>query len=176
MHDETPTDAAPTDAALTDAALDAARSALARARDRLDAAGARDELLATWVTRRFRSGTFVTVGRGWRLGVLLLGRDGALYAGGPSMRIDTLRHDNHQSNLAAERRALRAAALAAGVPAGETLAYDADPITLDDGLTASPGPLVLSPDAVLVRWNPHATNLVPLGPYLDDRVGLLIGS
>jgi hypothetical protein len=153
--------------------LAAARTALADARTRLEAAGARDELLAEWVTRRFRSGTFAPVDRVWRLGVLLVGRAGGLWATGATMRIDELRHDNHQSNLAAERRAIRAAALSAGVPAGETLDYDAERLALDDDF-AGAGPLVLTDDGVQVRWNPNGTELVPLADYLAERVELLV--
>jgi PAS domain-containing protein len=171
-----PEDAMPEDAmqnALPEKALADARAALAAARDRLEAAHARDELLAERVARRFRADTFRPIGRVWRLGVLLLGRDGALHAAGQSIRVDELRHDNHQSNLAAERRAVRAMALAAGVPAGETLDYDAEPIALDAGLADSAGPVILNPDGVMVRWNPGGTELVPFERYLDERAGLL---
>jgi hypothetical protein len=158
---------------LSEESLSDARDALAATRDRLEAAGARDELLAERVPRRFRSDTFARLGRVWRVGVLLLGRDGALYATGHSIRVDELRHDNHQSNLAAERRAVRAIALAAGVPAGETLDYDAEPISLDAGLADSAGPVILTGDGVMVRWNPGSIELVPFAAYLDERAGLL---
>lgn len=157
-----------------DEALQTAHAALAGARERLETAAARDELLAEWVTRRFRTGTFVRIDRVWRLGELLLGRGGGLYATGASIRIDELRHDNHQSNLAAERRALRAAALAAKIPAGETLDYDAEPIALDAGLTESAGPVILTADGVMVRWSPRGAELVPFESYLHERVELLI--
>jgi hypothetical protein len=146
---------------------------LADARERLVSAGARDELLVEWVTRRFRAPTFAPVERVWRLGVLLLGRGGDLYATGTTIRIDELRHDNHQSNLAAERRAVRAAALAAGVPAGDTLNYDAAPIPLDAGLAESAGPVILTSDGLFVRWSPAGAELVPFAPYVRERVSLL---
>jgi hypothetical protein len=155
-------------------ALAAAREQLEQTRRALEQGDARDELLARWVQRRFRADTFAPVERVWRLGVLLLGRSGALYAAGPSIRIDALRHDNHQSNLAAERRAVRAAALAAGIPEGETLDYDAEPIALDAGLADSAGPVILTPQGVAVRWSAASSELVPLDAYLGERAGLLL--
>lgn len=155
--------------------MEDARAVLDEARTRLSAADARDELLAEWVPRRFRSPALAHVERVWRLGVLLLGRSGGLYATGTSIRIDEVRHDNHQSNLAAERRAVRAAALAAGVPAGETLNYDAEPIPLDAGAPDAPGPVIRTPDGIFVRWNPAAIELVPFAAYLHERTELLTG-
>lgn len=153
--------------------LDAARTAVGRARDRLDAAGARDEVLATLMHRRLRGDTFALVERVWRLGVVLLGRSGRLYATGTTFRIDELRFDNHQSNLAAARREYRAAALRAGFPPGETVNFDAEPIELDAALAAAAGPVILTPDGVQVRWSPTSAALAPFDAYLAERVELL---
>jgi hypothetical protein len=69
----------------------AIREVLARAVDRLAAAGARDEALATFVAPRrvllfTKDAGLVPVGRVWRLGVFLLGRDGILYETGATTR------------------------------------------------------------------------------------------
>lgn len=146
---------------------------LARARDRLEESGARDEVLAALTHRRLRGDTFALIERVWRLGAVLLGRSGTLYATGTTFRIDELRFDNHQSNLAAARREYRAAGLRAGFPPGETVNFDAEPIELDAALAASAGPVILTPDGVQVRWSPASTALAPFDTYLAERVELL---
>jgi hypothetical protein len=158
--------------------LQAARAAVFRAADRLSAAGARDEVLASLVHRRIRGDAFIAVERVWRLGVLLLGRSGALYATGTTFRIDELTFDNHQSNLAAARREYRAAALRAGFPPGETINFEAKPIVLDAALldaapAASGGPVILGPDGVQVRWSRTSDALAPFESYLAERAELL---
>lgn len=153
--------------------LAAARDAVAHAVNRLTTSGARDEVLATLTHRRLRGDTFVLVERVWRLGVLLLGRSGALYVTGTTFRIDELTFDNHQSNLAAARREYRAAALRAGFRAGETVNFDAAEVDLDAVLAESTGPLTMGRDGVLVRWSPASTALAPFERYLAERVELL---
>ncbi len=183
--------------------LQAARAAVSRAVDRLSAAGARDEVLASLVHRRIRGDAFVAIERVWRLGVLLLGRSGALYATGTTFRIDELTFDNHQSNLASARREYRAAALRAGFPPGETINFDARPIELDAALadaalrdaalrdaalpdaglrdaalpdagpSASAGPLILGPGGVQVRWSRTSDAFAPFDSYLAERAELL---
>jgi hypothetical protein len=167
--------------------LQAARHAVSHAVDRLSAAGARDEVLASLVHRRMRGDAFVPLERVWRLGVLLLGRSGMLYATGMTFRIDELKFDNHQSNLAAVRREYRAAALRAGFPTRETINFDARPIELDavvldaalpdaglpDAPGASGGPVILTIDGLQVLWSPTSDALAPFGSYLAERVELL---
>ena len=154
--------------------LDAATAGLADATERLRASNARDEVLAALVHRRLRGDTFVLVERVWRLGVLLLGRSGTLYATGTTFRIAQLTFDNHQSNLAAARREYRAAALRAGFKPGETVNFDAQIIELTkSGLDAASGPVILTPDGLRVRWSPTSDSLVPFDSYLAERVELL---
>jgi hypothetical protein len=153
--------------------LEVARIAVTRAFARLEASGARDEILATAVHRRLRGDTFVPIERVWRLGVLLLGRSGTLYATGTTFRVDELKHDNHQSNLAATRRERRAAAIRAGFPPGETVNVDASPIELDAGLAGSDGPVILSPDGVQVRWSATSAVLTGFESYVAERAELL---
>jgi hypothetical protein len=157
--------------------FEADRAALDRALERLTTSGARDEVLATLTHRRLRGDTFVLVERVWRLGVLLLGRSGALYATGTTFRVDELAFDNHQSNLAAARREYRAAALRAGLPAGETVNFDAEPIVFDavpDAAPAGPDrPVVRAPEGLRVRWSTASAALAPFEAYLAERVELL---
>ena len=150
------------------------RALLAELRSALADAGARDELLARVAERRVlgvrRKQVFEPVERVWRLGVLLLGRSGTLYATGHTIRVERLRVDNHQSNVAAERRAVRDLALRSGIDEGETLNYAAPPLDLGDPHP----PLVAGPGGLRVRWtrsDPDAT--VALEPYLRERAALL---
>lgn len=156
--------------------VDAARSAARCAAEQLAAEGARDEVLASLVRRRLRGDSFVPIERAWRLGVLLLGRGGTLYATGTTFRVDALRYDNHQSNLAAARREYRAAALRAGFPVGETVNFDARPIELDAALAESEGPVILTSDGLRVRWSQSSDALAPFEGYLAERVELLLGT
>jgi hypothetical protein len=151
--------------------LERARAAVADAVERLTASGARDEVLATLTRRRLRGDTFVLVERVWRLGVLLLGRNGSLYATGTTFRIDELRFDDHQSNLAAARREYRAAALRAGFAAGETVTFDAVPLDLAD--PPRDGAVIAGPDGIRVRWSGASDTLTPFEAYLAERVELL---
>ncbi len=153
--------------------LEATRGAVTQAVSRLAASGARDEILAAAVHRRLRGDTFVEIERVWRLGVLLLGRSGTLYATRTTFRIDELTFDNHQSNLAATRRQQRAAALRAGFAPGETVNVDAKPIVLDAALAGSDGPVILKTGGLQVRWSPSSDVLVPIEAYLAERVELL---
>ncbi|HEV7184469.1 MAG TPA: hypothetical protein VGN33_08220 [Leifsonia sp.] len=155
------------------------RAALADAVGRLDAADARDEALATFIPRHRRmlithEAVLRPVGRVWRLGVLLLGRDGALYATGSITRATEPGRPAYQSLSAEDRRAYRAAAIRGHFAAGETVNYDAVPIELDaPSLRASAGPLLLRGGHALVKWSPTAAGTVDFATYLADRVGLL---
>jgi hypothetical protein len=144
---------------------------------RLTAAGARDELLADLQVRRVlglrRAPTFEPIERVWRLGVLLLGRSGSLYATGTTLHVTEPRHPNAQSQLGEERRELRAIALKAGIARGDTVDFDARDILLDD-LTAATRPLALIDGELRVQWNPTSDALAPFESYLAERVGLLV--
>jgi hypothetical protein len=144
-----------------------ARAAVDAAVERLTAAHARDELL---IERRpgrrigpiRRPDTVVTLGRVWRLGVLLLDADGDLRRTGEVIQAQPLRFDNHQSERAVTRRELRAAILKAGIDPGETVNVGAVPVDLADVLAVS--------------WNGSGDprSLMPLPAYLAERVDLLV--
>ncbi len=167
-----------------DAALAEIERALAAAVARLSGAPAATETLARFEPPRRRALLFtreakmVPLGRVWRLGVFLLGPDGALYATGHTTRAVDPRHPGYQSVSAEERRGFRAAAFRGPFERGATVNFDAEPIALDpDSLRASTGPLVLRSGQPLVRWSASApdTALRPFAAYLNERVELLLG-
>jgi hypothetical protein len=138
---------------------------IAEAVDRLVATGARTELRAeVRAGRRFgpvrRPDVVVPLGRVWRLGVLLLDAEGRLYRTGEVIHAQPVRFDNHQSDRAAARRALRVAIQRAGIAPGETVVLGAEPVVAD---------------AREVSWDGSGdpATRVPLADYLRDRVALL---
>ena len=147
---------------------------------RLEAAGVADEALANFVRRKRvlgveRSPVMQPVGRVWPLGVLLLGRDGALRATGKITRAVPAGYPGYQSPGLEVRRGYRAAAHAGKFVEGDTVNFDTRAI-MPDELDAESTPLFLDDEGrARVRWNP--TNLAQsrdLDAYLNDRVGLLV--
>jgi hypothetical protein len=154
---------------------------MADAARRLSEAGAKDELLADLTQRKrllglVRPPIFVPRGRVWRLGVLLLDQAGTLYATGTITRATETGRPTYQSASVEERREFRATAVRSGLPAGETVNFNARSIDLDpEALHASAGPIVLRDDKPFVRWS-HSLGgemSLPLDAYLRDRVDLL---
>lgn len=159
------------------------RAVLARAVERLDAAGARQEALAELVEPRRvllvrREAVLRRVGQAWRLGALMLGSDGTLYATGALVRAREAGVRNYQSQSAEERRDLRAAALRGKFAPGETVNHGWREIGLDaQSLRSGDGPVVFAPDGTLaVRWNAALGDAAArdVTAYLDERVGLLV--
>jgi hypothetical protein len=160
----------------------AIRDALADTVRRLEQAGAKDELLAELTTRRLMLGlvrppVLKPLGRVWRLGVLLLARDGAVYATGSVTRATETNRPTYQSLAAEERRSYRALAARSGLPMGETVNFNAPEIALDEAtLRNSTAPLFLQDDQPFVRWS-HSLGgevTMSLENYLRDRVDLLV--
>src|SRR4051794_5266712 len=157
-------------------ALDAARALLTRTAATLAAAGARDEALAEFVPARRvllvqRPAAMRPLGRVWRLGVLLLGPDGALRATGAITRAVEPGHPGHVSVSAEDRREHRAAAFRGPFTRGETVDYDTVPIRLEvDALRASTGPLLLRDGRLLVRWSASLGDdaAADFAPYLTE--------
>lgn len=155
------------------------RSALENAVRRLLDAGARDEALAVLVPRRRTLGiprepVLKPVGRVWRLGVLLLGADGTLYATGRLVRATPPGRTQYVSVSAETRRAYRAAAERGHFRDGETVDFDAPPIELTaEALRRSSGPLRLVGGRPLVRWSATSDQTVDFHAYLTERVELL---
>lgn len=165
----------PTDADL--AAVERARALLQAMADRLGEAGARDEALAEHVVPKPflgipRRPSMRSLGRAWRLGALLLARDGSVWQTGISTRVTEPGRPQFHSASVEQRRAYRAAALQGRFPLGETVNHGVRPIALDESLVGGPGPLVVEGGAALVRWGTDAP--VSLERYLDDLADLLL--
>lgn len=162
--------------------IDGIRHALGVAVGRLDSAGARVEALARFVPARrrlgfTRSAVMLPLGQVWRLGVLLIDREAAVYATGSITRAEEPKRPNYQSISAEERREYRAAAIKGGFTRGEAVNFDATAIELDeDLLRTGHDPLFLRGNRALVRWSPSATDesAIDLETYLCDRVSLLV--
>ncbi|MET1015742.1 MAG: hypothetical protein ABWX76_02925 [Leifsonia flava] len=157
------------------------RTLLTDAAARLAAAGARDEALGEYVPAHrkllvTRRAVMVPRGRVWRLGVLLIDADGAVYREGLTTRAVPPGRTQYQSESAEVRRAYRDAAFRGKFPEGETVNFDATPIVLAvDELRASTGALFVQGDEPLVRWSATVGDdaAIPLERYLRDRVDLL---
>lgn len=164
------------------AVISGIRDLVTGAARRLAATGARDEALGEYVPARrtmlvTRRPVMLPRGRVWRLGVLLLDADGALYREGLTTRAVPPGRTQFQSESAEVRRAYRDAAHRGRFSEGETVNFDATPIVLKAAeLRASAGVLFLRGDEPLVRWSATAGDdgAVPLERYLRDRVDLLV--
>ena len=144
---------------------------LQRIIDALLAARVPDETLGVWRREKKifgvpRPPVIDPVGRAWRLGVLLIARDGSLYATGKVTRAIVPKDFNADKSLAGdERRELQRAAARGAFSAGETVNYDWIALSIDD--PAAPLSLV---DGML-----HVTDgaSVPIVVYLEARLALL---
>lgn len=166
-----------------DRALAEIRAVVSRAVERLEAAGARDEALAEYVEPRkvllfTRDAVLRPVGRAWRLGALMVDRDGTLYATGAIVRAREAGIRNYQSQSGEDRRDLRAAALRGKFPAGEPVNHGWRVVALDaESLRSGDSPVLVAPDgSVKVRWNAALGDGAArdLAAYVDERVGLLV--
>ena len=124
----------------TRAAWQRARQACAASALELREAGIALEALAEYVPERGtflwrRKATMRPLGEAWRLGTLLLGADGALYAHGHSTRSAERGRPSYQSESREVRREIAAAALHGGYPVGTPVNYDATQL-----LAAASGP------------------------------------
>lgn len=175
-------------AAVTEAPGDAGREpALEHAQRAVDDAvallrrsGARTEVLAEYQAARRvlgipRAARMRQVARVWRLGVLVIDEHGRLYEAGRVVRAERPARRSITANAVAEHRAYRAAAVKGGIAEGETVVFDARPITFDPVALADPAADVRLRDGVVqVRWSPTQANaFVRLDRYLAERVDLL---
>jgi hypothetical protein len=162
---------------MTDAAAPA-HDAIASAITELGSSGAQTETLAEYRPAHRtllipRRATFVTLGPVWRLGVLLLAADGALFATGAVTRAKDPKHPNFTSVSGEERRELREAAGRAGFGMHDTVNFDATALPFDETL-GTVGPLALRDGELMVSWNASRTadSLRPFADYLRERVDL----
>ena len=157
---------------------------LSRTIERLEAMGIEDEAIATLrPARRIalipRPAVMDAVGRAWRLGVLLLDREGQLFAVGGITRAIELTYETVYMNAEAlYRRGLRVAATRGGFALGDTVNFDVAEIALDAAsLRAETGPLSLRGGTVMVRWvaGEGDQGLASLESYLAERTEILAG-
>jgi hypothetical protein len=148
---------------------------------RLRAAGVPVETLAVLKHSRGvlglgASDSLVPVGHAWRLGVLLLGHDGSLYATGEVTRaVQPGRAAVNRSAAGEKRRAIRAMAARGNFPRGEVVNYDWQPIALDAAsLSSGTQRVSIENGAVFVRFGDGELSTAPLERYLDDRVRILL--
>ena len=151
---------------------------------RLEAMGIGNEAIATLrPARRIalipRPAVMDAVGRAWRLGVLLLDREGRLFAVGGITRAIELTYETVYMNAEAlYRRGLRVAATRGGFALGDTVNFDVAEIALDAAsLRAETGPLSLRGGTVMVRWvaGEGDQGLASLESYLAERISILAG-
>lgn len=129
----------------------------------LEEAGIPDEALAILKNRRLAPPKLVPQGRAWRLGVLLLDRDGHLFqTGGVTRAIEPQRGVANKSPDADERREFRRAAVRGKFAEGEVVNYWYTPFDppIVDGVA-------------MVPWTASGA-LRPLEGYLNERVALAI--
>ena len=142
---------------------------LAQTVTELERRGAPDEALATLRIPRLGRPKLVPTGHAWRLGVLLLTRDGQLFTTATVTRaVEPLRGVTNRSAQADARRQLRHVAAYSKFPEGE--AINVDPVPLD--LEVLSEPLLLEGEIVMIRWNGR-DGIRPLADYLADRLALL---
>ena len=145
---------------------------IARTIEQLDVAGVAEEWLAALKPGR-RIGPITTaqrlvpVGRAWRLGELLIDRNGQLYSTGSVTRaMEPTEFAANKSPAEQERRELQRAAMRGSFATGSSVNFGYQPI--------SPGETsrLRTADGVLTLRLQHAD--VPLETYLSDRVRFAI--
>ena len=146
--------------------------------DHLVTIGARDEALAVRKPSRGIAAlrtpeSMRPVGRAWRLGVLLIERDGSVSAAGKITRAVRPGWAQNLSASVEARRSDRLAASRGKFDDGEVVNYEFTPVSLDIAqLEAGSGPLLLRDGGVLVRWSEAGYR--PLAPYVTDRIEMLM--
>lgn len=159
----------------------AVRAAIARAARELAASGRPDEALAEYVPahRMFgfipRQSTMKPIGRVWRLGVLLIARDGSLHLAGQTTRAVAPGWANNQSRSAEERREYRAAAHRGPFRDGEVVNFDAEPVALDaESIQRRTTRLHLDDGELLVRWGGPGSTGIRFADYLCEQLDLVL--
>ncbi|RGE18967.1 hypothetical protein [Leucobacter sp. wl10] len=174
------------------AAAERATLACATAVAHLRAGGVPVESLAEYVASRrvllwTRPATMRPLGEVWRIGSLLLGTDGDLYALGKATRAAERGRPGYQSASREERREIAAAALRGGYPAGAPVNFDAQRIPLSsegdgaprtgsDAAASRELPVGYADGEFRVRWRAGAplAGAPTLAAFLRERVDLLL--
>lgn len=159
---------------------EAVRALFVRAAATLSAADVPDDALARLESAHRRLGIprparLRSLGRVWRLGVLLLQSDGTVHATGAVTRAVPPGHPGHVAASVEARREMRAAAFRGPFRPGETVHFDAPAIDLA-ALEGADGPLFTRDGRPLVRWSVSAgdDSARDLEAYLAERVDLLV--
>ena len=127
--------------------------------EQLDASGLPQEALGVWRRERkifgvARPPVIDPAGHAWRVGALLIGSDGNLYATGKVTRAVVPKDFNSDKSIAGEeRREIQRAAARGAFRAGESVNYEWVPLTTDDA------------EALVAP--------VPLEQYITERLTLL---
>lgn len=124
-----------------------------------------------------RRGRFVRLGEVWRLGVFLVGSDGALFRAGETVRSESAVLTSHNSAYRAERGEYAHAAFRAGYTPGTVVNFGATRIELDvDSLVTSTGPLFVRGRNAFVRWRKGVVDdqAMLFNEYMVERMGLLL--
>lgn len=172
---------------MSDSALDPERAAaelatlLSSTVERLTASGARDEALGeVRLPRGF--GPFKTsvqiapIGRAWRLGILLLTSDAALYRVGRITRATETGRPQSLSMSVEQRRAERVAATRGHFAEGEVVNFEYEAIALDpESLARGDGSLSIDGSRIVLAWNSPGDRR-DLAAYLDEMFALLFES
>ena len=143
----------------------------------LAAGGAKDEAIGELRPPRrillvTRPAVMEPIGRAWRLGVLLIDREGRLYATGKITRAVVPGHPTWLSASVEQRRADRLAASRGRFASGEVINYDVTELPIDsDSLRSGSGPIALRDGEPVVRLATGGT--VSLAAYLADRVEVM---
>ena len=144
----------------------------------LEASGAHDEALGEYRRRRGLLGiggsvTLTPVGRAWRVGRLLISRDGGVFDVGATTRAVDPKHPNYQSVSGEDRRDDRRAAFEGDFAEGEVVNHDFTPLALDvEAIRSGTGPLHIDDGRFTIDWA-KGQRPVPLAGYLVERVALL---
>jgi hypothetical protein len=158
------------------------RRLVRRAVESLEAQNVHDEALGVMREPRgfsvFKTAPMIVpAGRAWRLGVLLVDREGGVYETGDVTRaIEPLRAVTNRSAEAEARRDDRRAAARGKFPEGEVVNHRYAPLALDDqSLIAGSGPLEVRDGIVVVHWDRSSPGrgVSHLDRYLADRVSVL---
>ncbi|MCW2288757.1 hypothetical protein EDF60_0313 [Leucobacter luti] len=162
-------------------ALERAAAACRDAAATLQAYGVEPEHLAALIPPKrvllwTRPARMAKLGSVWRLGTLLLGTDGALYAAGRATRAAERGRPGYQSVSREERKEIAAAALRGGYEPGSAVNFDATPLVFNADALADPTlPVGIADGEVRVRWRAGAslTGAATLAAFMSERAELL---